>query len=238
MSNWLPRWLAPCCARKSPSKPRKFRVECLEDRAVPATLSINDVAIIEVNSGDKDAIFTVTLSEPSAHTVSVRYSTTEGTASDQSDYRKTRPGNPPTLTFAPGETTKTFSIKINGDTSIESDETFFVNLSNAVGATIQDGQGLGTIINDDGSAPFAGSDTYSVNEDGTIGANVLANDTDPQNNPLTAILVSGPSHGSLTLNSNGSFTYSPNPDYNGPDTFTYKASDGSNIATSPPCRSR
>ncbi len=67
-----------------------------------------------------------------------------------------------------------------------------------------------------------------------IKANVLANDRDPEGRPLTAALVSGPSKGTLTLNTNGTFTYRPNTGFIGMDTFTYRASDGtatSNLAT-------
>ncbi|MBI4319195.1 MAG: tandem-95 repeat protein [Chloroflexi bacterium] len=63
---------------------------------------------------------------------------------------------------------------------------------------------------------------------------MLGNDTDPNGNAITAVLVSGPSNGTLTLNSNGSFTYQPNPNFNGTDSFTYKANDGwadSNVVT-------
>ena len=63
---------------------------------------------------------------------------------------------------------------------------------------------------------------------------VLANDTDADGDALTAALVSGPSHGTLTLNANGSFTYTPTAGYYGADSFTYKANDGladSNVAT-------
>src|SRR5262249_31727236 len=55
---------------------------------------------------------------------------------------------------------------------------------------------------------------------------VLGNDTDPEGQPLTAQLVSGPAHGTLTFNANGSFTYTPAANYNGPDEFWYRASDG------------
>src|SRR5262249_53226664 len=55
---------------------------------------------------------------------------------------------------------------------------------------------------------------------------VLANDSDVDGDPLTAILVTGPAHGTLTLSTNGSFTYTPALNYNGPDSFTYKANDG------------
>lgn len=64
--------------------------------------------------------------------------------------------------------------------------------------------------------------------------NVLANDRDPESNPLTALLVSRPANGTLTLNANGTFTYRPNTGFTGTDRFTYRASDGtatSNVAT-------
>jgi VCBS repeat-containing protein len=89
--------------------------------------------------------------------------------------------------------------------------------------------------------PVAVNDAYSTNEDTplTIAAanlGVLANDTDPDvpAQTLTAILVSTTTRGTLTFNGNGTFTYSPQPNFNGADTFTYRASDGaaqSNIAT-------
>ena len=86
-------------------------------------------------------------------------------------------------------------------------------------------------------APVAAGDAYSTAEDTvlTVAApGVLGNDSDPDGDPLTAVLVSGPSHGSLTLNANGSFTYTPAADFAGSDSFTYRASDGtadSNVAT-------
>jgi large repetitive protein len=56
---------------------------------------------------------------------------------------------------------------------------------------------------------------------------VLGNDSDPNGDGLTAQLVSGPAHGNLTLNPDGSFSYTPELDFNGSDSFTYRASDGS-----------
>jgi VCBS repeat-containing protein len=85
--------------------------------------------------------------------------------------------------------------------------------------------------------PSASDDSYAITEDTTLvlfGPAVLANDTDVDGLPLTAILVTGPSHGTLTLTPSGGFTYSPAANYSGPDTFTYKASNGareSNVAT-------
>jgi hypothetical protein len=94
------------------------------------------------------------------------------------------------------------------------------------------GQGEG---GGEGQGPIANPDSYRV---GGVFAfvpapsGVLANDTDVFGNPLQAVLVSGPSHGQLTLGADGSFSYSPNPGFSGIDTFTYSASDGS--VSSPP----
>jgi VCBS repeat-containing protein len=85
--------------------------------------------------------------------------------------------------------------------------------------------------------PVAADDAYTVNEDTTLtvlAPGVLANDSDLDQDLLWALLVAAPAHGSLTLNVDGSFTYRPNQNYNGPDSFTYKANDGhsdSNVAT-------
>jgi VCBS repeat-containing protein len=85
--------------------------------------------------------------------------------------------------------------------------------------------------------PVASDDTYSVDEDATLSVptpGVLGNDTDAEGDPLTATLVTGPSDGTLTLNANGSFGYTPDPNFTGDDTFTYKANDStsdSNVAT-------
>jgi VCBS repeat-containing protein len=91
-----------------------------------------------------------------------------------------------------------------------------------------------TAVND---APVAVGDSYTADEDTplTIAApGVLGNDTDVDSASLTAVLVAGPAHGTLTLNANGGLTYTPISNYNGSDSFTYKANDGaldSNVAT-------
>src|SRR5205814_1196676 len=91
-----------------------------------------------------------------------------------------------------------------------------------------------TGVND---APVAAGNSYSLNEDSglTVAApGVLVNDSDVEGDLLTAVLVTGPTSGSLTLNSNGSFTYTPGANFNGTDSFTYTANDvvrDSNVAT-------
>jgi VCBS repeat-containing protein len=83
------------------------------------------------------------------------------------------------------------------------------------------------------NAPIAFGDSYNFDEDvgGTIGVEngVLANDTDADSGTtLTAINATQPAHGTVVLNTDGSFTYTPNANYHGPDSFTYQASDGTN----------
>ncbi|MDE8653109.1 tandem-95 repeat protein [Novosphingobium album (ex Liu et al. 2023)] len=98
--------------------------------------------------------------------------------------------------------------------------------------TLHDDQAIAVTVLDAGGniPPVAVADAYSVNEDNTLtvalASGVLANDTDADLDPLTAVLVSGAAHGTLTLNADGSFTYAPNADFHGEDTFTYKANDG------------
>ena len=79
------------------------------------------------------------------------------------------------------------------------------------------------------SAPVAVANSYTIDEDTTLNvaaSGVLANDTDAETDPLTAILASGVGNGALTFNANGGFTYVPGVGFNGTDSFAYKANDG------------
>ncbi|MBY8826489.1 tandem-95 repeat protein, partial [Sphingomonas colocasiae] len=83
-----------------------------------------------------------------------------------------------------------------------------------------------TAVND---LPVGVGDNYATDEDTALVIStpgVLSNDTDADGDVLTAVLVSGPSHGTLTLNPNGSFTYTPDADYHGSDSFSYRPNDG------------
>ncbi len=113
----------------------------------PPSLRITDVTRAEGNSSGTTAfVFTVSLSAPSDRTVTVNFATADGTARvNENDYLATSG----TLTFAPGQTSKTITVLVKGDKKKEANETFFVNLSTALNAVIADGQGLGTILNDD-----------------------------------------------------------------------------------------
>jgi len=140
----------------------------VDDDAVPPSLSINDVTVIEGDSGTTNATFTVTLSQASTQTVSVQYSTANNSATAPSDYVAVQSG---TVTFNPGETSRTFNIVVNGDTVHELTENFFVNLTNPANATISDNQGIGTITNDDPVPQFSINDvTVTEGNTGTTNA--------------------------------------------------------------------
>ncbi len=108
-------------------------------------LAISDVSIVEGNAGTTMAQFTVSLSDGGSQTVSVNYATADGTATAGSDYVSVSG----MLTFAPGETSKTVTVLVNGDVLQEGPETFFVNLSSPSNALIADSQGVATIRDDD-----------------------------------------------------------------------------------------
>lgn len=100
--------------------------------------------------------------------------------------------------------------------------------------TVSDGKGgtdTATVTVSVGAAndaPNAAGNDYAVDEDGTLNVaapGVLGNDADPENDALTARLDRAPGNGTLNLNPDGSFTYTPRANFNGPDSFTYRACD-------------
>ena len=114
------------------------------DDAQP-TLSIDDVTLDEGNAGTASATFHVTLTGATEVAASVDWATAPGTATAGSDFS----AGGATLNFAPGDTSATIDVPIQGDTTFEPDETLVVNLTGAAGATLTDTQGVGTIRNDD-----------------------------------------------------------------------------------------
>ena len=130
-------------------------------------ITIDDVTVTEGNSGTINATFTVTLSASSTSSVTVNFATADGTATAGSDYQS----NSGTLTFAPGVTTQTITVAVNGDTLDEPNETFFVNLSNATNAVILDHQGQGTITDNDAPPTISINDTsVAEGDNGTTNA--------------------------------------------------------------------
>jgi probable HAF family extracellular repeat protein len=109
------------------------------------SVSIGDVSVFEGNTGTRTAGFLLSISPMTSSTVTVAYSTANGTAIAGSDYDATSG----TVTIPAGRTTWAVYVTVRGDRKREADEAFSVNLSNPQGGTIGDGQGVGTIRNDD-----------------------------------------------------------------------------------------
>ena len=144
---------------------------------VTPTISISDVSQLETNSGTTVFEIVVSLSNANVDEVTVDYETSNGTATAGEDYAFTT-GR---VTFSPGETTQIIEVVVNGDTTVEDHETFFVNLFNSVGAIIGDAQSVGTIQNDE--ADLTISDAFV--EEGPQGVNTNMNFTVSLSNPLT-----------------------------------------------------
>ena len=115
------------------------------DDTAPA-ISVDDPTVSEGDGGTTDLVFTVSLDDASSLATSVDYATADGTATTaDADY--TAAGD--TLTIPAGDTSRTVTVQATGDTAVEPDETFTLDLSNPVNATIADAAGTGTIVNDD-----------------------------------------------------------------------------------------
>jgi len=136
----------------------------LNDDLVPV-MSIDDVRIVEGNAGPASAIFTVTLSNPTSVAAQASWNTSNGTAVAPGDYAT----NSGTLSFGAGDTSETLTVLVAGDVAPEPNETFHVDLSAPVGALLGQSRGVGTILDDDGSAN-PGVTAFTIVSDGATGA--------------------------------------------------------------------
>jgi hypothetical protein len=187
-----------------------------DDGGPAPMLSISDVFVNEGNAGAVNAVFTVTLSSASASVVTVDFATADGTATVADNDYQSRSG---TVTFPANDTTpKSITVPVVGDTNIESDETFFVNLSNATGgATIGDGQGLCTIINDDAPALSINDVSVTEGDTGTIDAVFTVSLSMASPNPVTVNYATA----------DGTATVADNDYQSRSGTVTFPASDAS-----------
>jgi hypothetical protein len=116
----------------------------LNDDPAP-TIAIDDVRLGEGSAGTRAMTFVVRLSAPSGVKTTLRYATSDRTAAASGDYAAVA-GK---LAIAAGRTTAAISVQVTGDTAVEADETFAVDLSAPVNASLADAQAIGTIANDD-----------------------------------------------------------------------------------------
>ena len=179
-----------------------------DDDSLPA-LSIGDVSTAEGDSGTTNFDFTVTLAPAGTFPVTVNYTTADGTAVAGADYQAVSG----TLTFAPGQATKTISVPVIGDLTREPDKTFFVNLTNPGSASISDGQGVGTIVNDDPIPTVTINDpTVTEGNSGTKNMNFVITLSNPSSSTISVFfnLTDGTATvGSDYQTNSGSFTVLP-----------------------------
>ena len=127
------------------------------------TLSLPSLTIADANATEgSDVSFTVTLSVASEDTVGVTWTATAGGASDTADTGDLAGSLTGTLSFAPGDTSKTFTVSTAEDTTDEAAETFTVTLSGPTNATLGDGTGTGTIADDDGAPSLSVADAAAA----------------------------------------------------------------------------
>jgi len=187
----------------------------VNDDAVPA-LSVADASVTEGNSGTSTATFTVTLSAASGQTITVNYATADGTATAGSDYV----ASAGTLTFAPGVTTQSIAVTVNGDTAVEPDETFSVTLSSASNASIARATGTGTILNDDAVVTIAPASLPAATSGSAYSQTLTASGG---TSPYTFMVTAGAVPAGLTLASSGVLAGTPTA--SGTFNFTVTATD-------------
>lgn len=168
-------------------------------------LNIGDASVTENDSGSVNAVFTVTLSAASAQTVKVNYLTVpafltvNSTATKGVDFENVSG----TVTFLPGETSKTINIPVKGDLIDEFEQFFFVALTTPINAVISDGKGLGTIVDNDAPA------TISIND-----VAVPEGTSIPLSTATFNVTLNGPSEKTITVEFGFTpGTATPNVDY-------------------------
>lgn len=183
----------------------------ITDNDPPPSISIPDVTAAEGNStfNPEPVNFNVTLSAPSAFTVSVDFTVVSGTATVNDDFNFGQG----TLTFQPGQTTRAITVSLRGDVTHEPNETFFVNLSNPVNATIADNQGQGTILNDDpvpAITIFDGTGSEQTGIDSTTLVGVRLSNPSSQTITVNFATADGTAAaGSDYVSSTGTVTFNP-----------------------------
>ncbi|WP_374158958.1 Ig-like domain-containing protein [Mycobacterium sp. G7A2] len=196
------------------------------DGIANSTTAVVTITVTSVNDAPSAVNDAYTTSEESAVNGNVLANDTDADADTLTAVLASGPSHGALTLNNDGTFTYTPTANYNGTDSFTYTATDGAATSNTATVSIT--------VNPVNDAPTAANDAFTANEDTQLAGNVLTNDTDVDGDTLTATLVNGPSHGALTLNSNGTFTYTPTANYNGTDSFTYTATDGtatSNTAT-------
>ena len=179
------------------------------DSAAHPVISISDAEPeLEGNSGTTDFYFQVSISGPYPLPVSVDFTTQDGSASSGNDYIATSG----TLTFSPGELIQTVTVQVVGDTQYESNEYFFVDLSNPVNASVGDGTGYGTIENDDVQISISDAEPELEGNSGTTDFYFQVSISGPYPLPVSVDFTTqdgSASSGNDYIATSGTLTFSP-----------------------------
>ncbi|MDC7717522.1 DUF4347 domain-containing protein, partial [Vogesella sp. DC21W] len=209
---------------------QQVTVTILDDDAAPG-ISIADASVTEGNSGTSTLSFTVSLSAASGKTVSVNYASSNGTATAGVDYTAASG----TLTFAPGETSKTITLNVTGDTTQESNETVNVTLTSPSNGTLTDASAVGTILDDENANPtISDVANQTINEGGATSAlAVTIGDSETAANSLTLAGSSSNTtlipNGNIVISGSGAnrtVTITPAANQTGSATITLTVDDG------------
>ncbi len=214
-----------------------------------------DTFTYEVSDGEATSVATVTITVESVNdaptvspaTFSVDENAANGTVVGTVNMNDVDAGDSHGFAITGGNTGGVFAISNSGQITVANNAAldFEVTPSYSLTVTVTDNgipaqSGSATItitVNDQNEAPVAANDAATILEDGNVNVvapGLLANDTDQEGDTLTATKLTDPANGTATVAANGAWTYQPNPNFNGTDSFTYQVSDGtntSNIAT-------
>jgi hypothetical protein len=177
-----------------------------ENFAMPL-VTISDATVTEGNTGATNAVFTVSLSKASTQTVTIHVATANGTATAGSDYLATAA----TVTFTPGQTSRTFTVPVLGDRIADYGETFTVALSNPSNAVVAGTAATGT-IRDDEPTVSAPSVTVLEKNSGSTTATITVNLSNPYDQPITLTFATRDdtaTAGSDYVATSGTLTFAP-----------------------------
>ncbi|HEX4870851.1 MAG TPA: Ig-like domain-containing protein [Nevskiaceae bacterium] len=187
----------------------------------PPQVSLGDLRLREPRTGQITAPLPVRLDRAAVRPVRVRYETVSGTATAGADFLAASG----TIEIPAGQTTGSIPVTVLADAPVEPDEQFQVRLTAVTNGVIADGQAQIVIEDDSNALPEAVADTVSTPFDTAVEIDVLANDRDPDGDPLTVSILRQPMEGSVQLLAAGRLRYQPRAGFFGSDSLRYRIQD-------------
>jgi hypothetical protein len=185
-------------------------------------LAASNASITMPASGTDSLTFTVTLTGATTLPATLGYATSNASAVAGVDYTAASGA----VTFAPGQTTQTISVPINGGSAPGPNKVFNLFFSNPANATLATPAVTGTIVNPNDTPPTIGNVSVLYAPGAAVTLNPMGTAHDADGDRLTFAVVTQPRYGALAVNADGTVTYSALPGDIAPDSFTYQVSDG------------